>query len=833
MVSSFIKLYLILIVCFASLFIFPAPVFASTTDGTVSGYAWSDKIGWINFGTTNGNVHITDSAITGYAWNENTGRILLNPTQSGVANNAEGTLSGYAWNEGTGWINFSGVTVNSSGVFAGTATGDNDVDIYFSCDNCNVTTDWRPASSRTEVSCGDGTCNGSETCSSCSADCGTCGSGEGGGGAVYGQPKPPFSISINNNSQYTNNKIVTLSLDGGIDAVEMAISNLPNFLNVNQENYLQTKTWTLTDDDGSKTVYVKFYTKHGVASDLVLAKITLDTIAPEIKITSIKEKYATDEEVVLSGTTEPNAEVFVLIDDNYGMFSANEKGEWYITFGTLPEGLHRLELTARDLAQNIGKTTIHNFTVEKNTTQTLDKKSNFSLVPPLEPILRKLEQGLSPIIPKFFQPAQKPQPQPIVIIPKTAQTAFLAKWRLLPEKPIARFVLAPLPQDVKLLAQQFPQIGKTFSEVGVAKATDVQKIQNSNLKLPGLTETVGLAPTNVTAGKLSLIKGVPVAQLSATAKSKIPSNVIFSKAGGGLVDFNVALSVNGKGQTEQRIKTLVSSPLQLVVKPDAPVKRVHGYIVFKSRTPSDQTSFNVPMDSLSSSFVFAGPNILMPAALSAVVSLEGTKSKEAEPEVGPLPVETRLVLAEFDYIDSGSGVYTATVQSPMVDGEYEIITVFDYTDTNTSSKEIKLITVVDPEGYIYEKNGEAQTRIAGAVASLYWLNPDTKQYELWPAKDFQQENPQITDVRGSYSFLVPDGYYYLKVEAPGYLSYDGKPFQVAEGSGIHINVELKTSFWFLNIVDWKNSLLIVVILLLLYNFYKDRRREKQLAGVKN
>lgn len=482
-----------------------------------------------------------------------------------------------------------------------------------------------------------------------------------------------------------------------------------------------------------------------------------------------------------------------------------------------------MEFTAKDLAGNIGKTITADFSVEQ-------AKIGATLAPPLAPILRKLEEGLKPLIPKFFQPAKKPLPKPVVMIPKIAQIAFRTKWRLLPEKPIARFVLAPLPQDIKLLAQQFPEVAKTFQEVGITKITDVQKIQNSNLKLPGITETIGLAPANIAVGKLALIKGVPIAQLSAVAKSKIPSNIVFSKAGGGLVDFNVALSVNNKGQTEQTIKTIVSTPLQLVVKPDAPVKRVHGYIIFKSKKPA-QTSFQIPMNTLAYSFIFSNPDVIMPAALSAVIPVEGAKT----PGVNETPtpgVETRLVLAEFDYIDSGNGVYTATVQAPVVDGEYEIITVIEYTDTAIPEKEIRLITVVDPEGYIYEKNSDAQTRIAGAVASLYWLNPDTKQYELWPAKNFQQDNSQVTDVRGTYSFLVPDGYYYLKVDAPGYLSYDGKPFQVAEGSGIHINVELKTKFWFINIIDWKTCLLIVVILLLLYNFYRDKRRERQAAAAK-
>jgi hypothetical protein len=124
-----------------AVFVFmPVAVFASATYGTISGSAWSPQIGWINFGAFSGAdaSRITDSGLTGYAWNENKGRINLYPTKAGVKNDGNGALSGYAWCEGTGWLNFTGVLVSSSGVFSGTATGDNNISIYFSCSNCHV-----------------------------------------------------------------------------------------------------------------------------------------------------------------------------------------------------------------------------------------------------------------------------------------------------------------------------------------------------------------------------------------------------------------------------------------------------------------------------------------------------------------------------------------------------------------------------------------------------------------------------------------------------------------------------------------------------------------------
>lgn len=431
--------------------------------------------------------------------------------------------------------------------------------------------------------------------------------------------------------------------------------------------------------------------------------------------------------------------------------------------------------------------------------------------------IKKVPEALKPLIPEFLKPKPpetKPPEVPIEeLVSKEAPLAFQGKWQLLPSEPIREFVLAPLPKGIRNLAQKFPELEKTLEDVGISKITDVAKLKSVKLTLPGLTERVGLPTAKVEPGKFALPQGVPVAKLSPASKQQLPTEIVFAKTGGELIDFNIVLSVNDKGEPQQKIQTISGKPLQLVVKPDKPVKSVKGYVVFKSKA-SQPTSLELPRDSLLASVIFAIPVF-------------------AKTQDQPVRVEEKLVLLEFEYTDpDGDGIYTAEIQAPLIEGEYEIITVMDFDDPELGKKEIRLTTVVDPEGYLYEKDGDKETRIPGAIISLYWLNPETKQYEMWPAKEYQQENPQTTDVRGTYSFLVPEGYYYLKAETPGYLIYDGKPFQVKEGSGIHINIELKTKYWWLKIVDWKTILLAVVIILLLYNFYRDKIRER-LARSKN
>jgi hypothetical protein len=375
---------------------------------------------------------------------------------------------------------------------------------------------------------------------------------------------------------------------------------------------------------------------------------------------------------------------------------------------------------------------------------------------------------------------------------------FSGKWRLfsytLSNKPLKEFTLSPLPKEIQKLAEKFPKLEKLFKEAEITKLVDIQKLQGVKFSLPGLKERLGLH------------KSIPITKLSSEIKRKIPTDFVFIRSIDESIDFNVSLAVDEKGKPEQKTNFIAGKQIKLVIKPEKSVKSIKGYIVFKSKK-SKQISFEIPRESLLASLFFKAPVL--------AESLEKS-----------IPVEEKLVLVEFKYKDDdGDGIWEAEVQMPKVEGEYEIITVIDYEDIK---KAVKLIAVIDPEGYVYEKYDDREIRIPGAVVSLFWLNPETKKYELWHANEYNQENPQITDITGRYVFFVPPGYYYLKVEAPGYLSYIGKPFYAKEDLEVHFNIELKSKYWMLKIVDWKTILLIMVVILLLYNFYRDKIREELL-----
>jgi hypothetical protein len=425
----------------------------------------------------------------------------------------------------------------------------------------------------------------------------------------------------------------------------------------------------------------------------------------------------------------------------------------------------------------------------------------------IKPIIPKI---IEPLIPEFLKPEREEEEKPkkIIVIPEEAPLSMRGQWKLLPEEPIRAFVLAPLPKEIRKLAEKFPELEKTLKKVGITKITDIEKLKSVKLTLPGLTERVGFPFAKIGPGKFALPAGIPVAKLTPEIKQKLPTEIVFAKTGNELIDFNIALNVNEKGEPQQKIATIAGKQLQLVVKPDKPVKSVKGYVVFKAKKTSP-SSFQLMLNHLTASLIFANPVF-------------------AHTQEKPVRVEEKLVLMEFEYTDpDGDGIYTAEIQTPLVEGEYEIITVMEFEDPELGKKEIRLITVVDPEGYIYTQLPQGKLRITGAIVSIFYLNPGTKQYELWPAKEYQQENPQVTNDTGKYSFLVPPGTYYLGVEHPNYPVYQSETFAVKEGSGIHINIELKTKFWWLKVIDWKIIVMIFFGVLLLYNFYCDKIREKK------
>lgn len=389
-----------------------------------------------------------------------------------------------------------------------------------------------------------------------------------------------------------------------------------------------------------------------------------------------------------------------------------------------------------------------------------------------------------------------------VVTPETP-LAFRSVWDLIPAEPLQRFVFAPLPADFARLTAKFPGLDQTLAALDVETVGDLTKLQTARLHLPGLTRSSQLTPPTLSAADWERVQSVPLAELPTELKDNLPTGVVFVRSGDERVDLSPVLTVDDQGAAEQRVNTVINQPLVLAVKPSAPVNSVTGYLVLKARASGGGPS----RAALPFSDWVASPFL----ALTAL----------AEP-ASPLVIDQELVVGEFNYADpDDDGIYTALVEPPQVAGEYEVITVLDYQDESLGRRLVRLVTVVDPEGYIYEPLGGKELRVNGATATL-WQRDADGQWLVWPAANYSQENPQITDVSGSYSFLVPPGTYRLTVTAPGYDDYEGTEFPVQVGRGVHQNIALKAHFNWRTLLDWRSILLILVAVGLLYHFIRPK-----------
>jgi len=380
----------------------------------------------------------------------------------------------------------------------------------------------------------------------------------------------------------------------------------------------------------------------------------------------------------------------------------------------------------------------------------------------------------------------------------TTPLAMFGRWELLPKEPIKDYVFAPLPDEFKALASKFPSIGNLFKTTNISTAKDLRKLVDTRISIPSLGKAIGLPSSFLS-----------VENISKDQKAKLPTEMVFSQGAGQLIDFSTFLSLSSDGLPQQKLKTISGKKIHLSIKPEYPAKSIKGYLTFKSM----QVTTNVSKKKF--------------AYLSDYIKLaQPVRASYDNSELKNVDIEERMVITSFEYTDDDKdGIYTAEVYSPIPAGSYEILTVIDYIDDKRGNKIIKLITVVDPEGYVYEKIKGKELRISNALVALYSLNSKTKKFELWNADKYQQKNSQITDVRGSYAFLVPAGTYYLKAVAPGYEDHTSAIFKVTEGNGVHMNIELKSRSWWVKSWDFKTWVIILMGLIVLYLLEKEIKRK--------
>ncbi len=165
------------------------------------------------------------------------------------------------------------------------------------------------------------------------------------------------------------------------------------------------------------------------------------------------------------------------------------------------------------------------------------------------------------------------------------------------------------------------------------------------------------------------------------------------------------------------------------------------------------------------------------------------------------------------------GNYIASFITPKQEGYYKLLVNIYY--KNFASKKLDLEINIKDKGTIKERFLFIIERpISNAFVYLYKFNEEKKNFELWNAKDYLQENPQITDKNGKYSFIVPEGFYYLEVRKSGYLPFKTKVFKADDGDLLNFEIELTSIY---NIILFIVAIVSILILISVIIFRMIRK----------
>jgi len=209
------------------------------------------------------------------------------------------------------------------------------------CDDGNTTSgDGCSSICETEAGavCGDGSCNGSETCSSCPGDCGGCGGGGGGGGG--GGVTPPTTTKVILQGKTFPAAYLTSLKDGQVIANTQADS-LGDFKIEVSNMTVGVYTFGIWSEDKNKIKSLTFSFTTNVASNTTTT-ISGIFIPPTISLG--KESVRKGETLNILGYTAPQSEVEIHInsDELIEKVFSGTGGSWFYNLDTnrIEEGVH-------------------------------------------------------------------------------------------------------------------------------------------------------------------------------------------------------------------------------------------------------------------------------------------------------------------------------------------------------------------------------------------------------------------------------------------------------------------------------------------------------------
>jgi hypothetical protein len=152
-------------------------------------------------------------------------------------------------------------------------------------------------------------------------------------------------------------------------------------------------------------------------------------------------------------------------------------------------------------------------------------------------------------------------------------------------------------------------------------------------------------------------------------------------------------------------------------------------------------------------------------------------------------IDSRAVTSSFALTQSAdSGLWNGLMTFKQ-GGAYEL-TVRSLDGAGNKTNRVVAQAAVSPVGRVL--SATTSKVAAGAELTLYYQEPTTRAWQIWDGAPYDQANPQKIKADGSYSLMLPQGRYYLKVRATGHHLFVSNIFTLDRPTGLASVIKLDT-----------------------------------------
>ena len=195
------------------------------------------------------------------------------------------------------------------------------------------------------------------------------------------------------------------------------------------------------------------------------------------------------------------------------------------------------------------------------------------------------------------------------------------------------------------------------------------------------------------------------------------------------------------------------------------------------------------------SMLMIGPEVVRPGVNGVIDTVMGQELRLITSAVGGatavtvegISVNQQKVAQSFSLTESSDRTIWSGAMDFIHPGTYRLTVKSIDGAGNRDEKLIGVVRVASAATVTDAVSGEPLS----ATVTVQYRDPQTENWVLWDASQYDQNNPTAVAKDGAYSLYLPSGTFYLKICAPGYTETNTESFTLNQPTVISTNVGMR------------------------------------------